>query len=261
MVGALGPDRSDPRAPYSANQKGKRLPEMEHSGRFRRKVMLSCHNELKPWWCKDEDGPPYERRIMCVGRGMSTSAASRLVRFLRNYLRFRPMITCTTSFIQRALRRHRIEPLVLPAQFLDQLLENLRSDAPCSEILTGTAGDGKTYHCREAWVRLGGSDTTWNTGDKIQRLQLGLRELVIVKDLSELRAEESASLLSDMAQDVICPEPERIYLIAANHGQLLEKLKAAPATAALLAMVRAVEELLVTGENPDPEVRHQSSAI
>jgi hypothetical protein len=129
--------------------------------------------------------------------------------------------------IQRALRRHRIEPLVLPAQFLHPLLDNLRSDAPRSEILTGTAGDGKTYHCREVWIRLGGSETTWNTGNKIQRLELGARELVVVKDLSELRAEESAALLSDMSRDVTRPTPQRIYLIAANHGQLLEKLKAA----------------------------------
>lgn len=186
---------------------------------------------------------------------MSASGASRWVRFLRNYGPIPTNDNMYDESIQRALRRHRIEPLVLPAQFLDQLLENLRSDAPRSEILTGTAGDGKTYHCREAWVRLGGSDTTWNTGDKIQRLQLGPRELVIVKDLSELRAEESASLLSEMARDVTCPEPKRIYLIAANHGQLLEKLKAAPQTAELQAMVGAVEELLVTGENPDPEVR------
>ena len=83
------------------------------------------------------------------------------------------------SSIQRALRRHRIEPLVLQAQFLDQLLENLHSDAPRSEILTGTAGDGKTYHCRQAWIRLGGSETPWNTGNKIQRLELGARELIV----------------------------------------------------------------------------------
>ena len=186
---------------------------------------------------------------------MSASRTSRWVRFLRNYGPIPTNDNMYDESIQRALQRHRIEPIVLPAQFLDKLLDNLRSDAPCSEILTGTAGDGKTYHCREAWVRLGGSDTTWNTGEKVQRLQLGARELVVVKDLSELRAEESASLLAGMARDVICPKPERIYLIAANHGQLLEKLKAAPQTAELQTMVGAIEELLVTGENPDPEVR------
>ena len=103
-------------------------------------------------------------------------------------------------------------------------------------------------------LRLGGSDNAWNTGDKIQMLQLAGHDLV-VKDLSELRAEESAALLADMARDVTSLAPRRIYLIAANHGQLLEKLKAAPQSVDLQAMIRAVEELLVTGENPDPEVR------
>lgn len=186
---------------------------------------------------------------------MTASGASRWIRFLRNYGPIPTNDNMYDESIQRALRRHRIEPLVLPAQFLDQILDNLRSDAPLSEILTGTAGDGKTYHCREAWLTLGGSDAAWNTGLKIQRLPLGARELVVVKDLSELRAEESASLLAEMAEDVTRPTSERVYLIAANHGQLLEKLKAAPPTSALQAMVRAVEELLVTGENPDPDVR------
>jgi hypothetical protein len=153
--------------------------------------------------------------------------------------------------IQRALRRHRIEPIVLPAQFASELLNNFRSDAPRSEILTGTAGDGKTYQCRETWLALGGSESDWNAGHKIQRLALGGRELVVVKDLGELRAEESAKLLMAMADDVVRPSPHRFYLIAANHGQLLEKLKAAPHSLAMHAMVRVVEELLVTGENPD----------
>lgn len=186
---------------------------------------------------------------------MSVTGASRWIRFLRNYGPIPTNDNMYDESIQRALRRHKIEPLVLPAQFLGDILDNLRSDAPRSEILTGTAGDGKTYHCREAWLRLGGSDSAWNTGDKIQRLQLAARELVVVKDLSELRAEESAALLADMARDVTSPAPERIYLIAANHGQLLEKLKAVPQAPDLQAMIRAVEELLVTGENPDPEVR------
>jgi hypothetical protein len=186
---------------------------------------------------------------------MSASGAGRWIRFLRNYGPIPTNDNMYDESIQRALRRNRIEPLVLPAQFLEQLLNNLNSNAPVSEILTGTAGDGKTYHCREAWLRLGGSDPAWNAGLKVQRLPLGGRELIVVKDLSELRDEESASLLVDMAQDVTRLAPERVYLIAANHGQLLEKLKAAPQTPAMQAMVRAVEELLVTGENPEPEVR------
>ena len=77
---------------------------------------------------------------------------------------------------------------------------------------------------------MGGSATDWNRGDKIQTLNVNSREIVIVKDLSELRAEESAELLDRMAADVAETNPPRVYLIAANHGQLLEKLKAAPQT-------------------------------
>jgi hypothetical protein len=102
---------------------------------------------------------------------------------------------------------------------------------------------------------LADQEIDWNTGRKVQRLPLGSRELIIVKDLSGLRAEESASLLDTMAVDVAAPDPERVYLIAANHGQLLEKLKAAPQTPALKAMMEVVEELLVTGASPDSAVR------
>jgi hypothetical protein len=80
---------------------------------------------------------------------MASILASRWVRFLRNY---GPIPTDDNMYdesIQRALRRLGIAPIVLPAQFLNVLLENFQSNAPRSEVLTGTAGDGKTYHCRE----------------------------------------------------------------------------------------------------------------
>lgn len=157
--------------------------------------------------------------------------------------------------IQRALRRLKIEPLVLPAQFLDIIVANFQSDTPQTEILTGTAGDGKTYHCREVWMALGGTATDWNRGEKIQTLNVDTRELIIIKDLSELRAEESSKILERMAADVTETNPSRVYLVAANHGQLLEKLKAAPQTERLVSMTRSVESLLVTGINPDPSIR------
>lgn len=186
---------------------------------------------------------------------MPAGLENRWIKFLRSYGPIPTNDNMYDETIQRALKRHRIEPLTLPAQFLNAVLENFRSDEPCSEILTGTAGDGKTYHCREVWNALGGSDTDWNRGQKVQALSLGSRELVIVKDLSELRADESAALLARMAVDVGSRAATRIYLVAANHGQLLEKLKAATQTDALKLMTRAVEGQLVTGTNPAPEVR------
>jgi len=186
---------------------------------------------------------------------MSSTGANAWIRFLRNYGPIPTNDNMYDESIQRALHRHKIKPIVLPAQFLESLLANLRLETPTSQILTGTAGDGKTYHCREVWKAFGGLEDAWNAGEKIQSLPLGSRQLVIVKDLSELRDGDGAVLLAQMADDVATPNPPRIYLIAANHGQLLEKLRAAPQTPAMIDLGQSVEELLVTGRNPNPEVR------
>lgn len=157
--------------------------------------------------------------------------------------------------IQRALKRQKIKPIVMPAQFLQALLDNFTAANPVSQIITGTAGDGKTYHCREVWSALGGDEATWNKGAKIQTLAVGPRTLMIVKDLSELRDEESAELLADVARDVTQPSSATLYLLAANHGQLLEKLKTAPDTPEVRRLSEVVQDLLVTGATDDREVR------
>src|SRR5262249_27791865 len=56
-------------------------------------------------------------------------------------------------------------------------------------------------------------------------------------------------------EDVVRPAADRVYLIAANHGQLLEKLKSAPQTPRMRSLTRAIEALLVTGENSDADVQ------
>jgi hypothetical protein len=184
---------------------------------------------------------------------MTTILENRWVRFFRNYGPIPTNDNMYDETIQRAISKLTIDPIKLPAPFLHFLLENFNSDAPRSEVLTGTAGDGKTYHCREVWIAFGGSAKDWNKGSKINVLPLGGRELVIVKDLSELR-EESRELLQSMAEAVANAGAPRLYLIAANHGQLLEKLKEAPQSPAVVSMAQAIEDLLVTGENRNPGV-------
>lgn len=157
--------------------------------------------------------------------------------------------------IQRALKRHKIRPISLPAPLCDSLVETFRSASPVSHIITGTAGDGKTYHCREVWAALGGSSEVWDRGDKIQTLTLGDRTLVIVKDLSELRDEESASLIAQFAVDTADPSATRFYIFAANHGQLLEKLKSAPDTPEVRRVSKVIEDLLVTGVSRDEGIK------
>ncbi|RUW00482.1 hypothetical protein, partial [Mesorhizobium sp. M1A.F.Ca.IN.020.03.1.1] len=157
--------------------------------------------------------------------------------------------------IQRALARLKMAPIELPAQYLEWLVQNFRSDECRSIILTGTAGDGKTYHCRRVWLELGGTIEDWNGGEKIQRLNLGARQLIVVKDLSELRSDESKPLIEQMAWDVADPNSPRVYLMAANHGQLLEKLKTAGSDKNTTALVEVVENLLVAGRSGNAAIK------
>jgi hypothetical protein len=186
---------------------------------------------------------------------MFSVATPAWVRFLRSYGPVPSNDNMYDESIQRALRRTKLKPLVLPAQFVEELLANFRAEAPRSFILTGTAGDGKTYHCREVWRALGGSLDDWNAGAKVQRLPIGSRELVVVKDLSELSDDEGGAVVRRFATDVIDPNAQRVYLVAANHGQLLEKLKASADAPAVRALTDAVEALMVTGRHPSEQMR------
>ena len=189
------------------------------------------------------------------------SSTSAWVKFLRSYGPIPTNDNMYDESIQRALKRHKIKPITLPAQFLSALLTNFKSDAPVSQIITGTAGDGKTYHCREVWSALGGGDAEWNRGDKIQRIAVGARTLVIVKDLSELKDDEGAALVEAVATDVRSANANTVYLLAANHGQLLEKLKTAPDTPAIKQLAAVVEDLLVTGHTADTDIQLQLSDL
>lgn len=177
------------------------------------------------------------------------------IRFLRNYGPIPTNDNMYDETIQRALARLKMQPIELPAQHLAWLVDNFRSEECQSIILTGTAGDGKTYHCRRVWLELGGTIEDWNGGEKIQRLTLGARQLIVVKDLSELRSDESKPLIEQMAWDVADPNSPRVYLMAANHGQLLEKMKTAGSDKTTSALVEVVENLLVVGRSGNSAIK------
>lgn len=147
--------------------------------------------------------------------------------------------------IQRTLRRKKLQPITFEAEYLSELLDNFRSASPKSVILTGTAGDGKTYYCREIWERFGGSVEDWQTDSKVQRLVLGNRQLIVIKDLSELTLDEKQSLLPEIATAILGKDTSKIYLIAANDGQLVEAWAEVAQVEELASVRKAIEDLLV----------------
>jgi hypothetical protein len=109
---------------------------------------------------------------------------------------------------------------------LEMIKERVDSHIPGSILIAGTAGDGKTYHCRGLWTHLGGGEKDWTSKTKIKRLPLADgRIAVFVKDLSELNDAESDDALMLLERSINGEEKSMFLVVAANHGQILERLR------------------------------------
>ncbi len=174
------------------------------------------------------------------------------ISFLRQYGPIPRNDNMYDEVIQRTLRRKKLQPIAFETEYLGELLYNFRSASPKSVILTGTAGDGKTYYCRQIWEEFGGSVDEWQKDSKIQHLRLGdaasspsVRQLIVIKDLSELTLEEKQSLLPQIATAILGTDTSKVYLIAANDGQLVEAWAEAAQIQELEPVRKAIEDLLV----------------
>ena len=175
-----------------------------------------------------------------------------LVAFLRQYGPISTSDAMYDEFIQSELKRFGIDPAIeIPPACLKALREIYLKGGDGNVVLTGTAGDGKTFHCRRIWEELGGTDTGWTEAGKIARIDLPTgRPLVIVKDMSELKDSEKGEIMPDVSAAVQGRTEGPLYLIAANDGQLLATWRqwSEPRGGDDLAVFRRIEAMLVDGQ-------------
>jgi hypothetical protein len=163
--------------------------------------------------------------------------AASWIQFLRQYGPIPRNDNMYDEALQRVLKRRKdIAPFKFAPEYLPAILANFQSARPQSVILTGTAGDGKTFYCRETWQALAPSTQPWDSEKKVQVLELTNINLTVIKDLSELGDAEKISQLHQMAITLIRPTSNNVYLMAANDGQLIEAWKLA---------VNSLKEVLV----------------
>ena len=177
--------------------------------------------------------------------------SNRFISFLRHYGPIASSDAMYDELIQNELTRHAVStPIEIPPAKLDALLINLRGDTPHNVILTGTAGDGKTFHCRRTWETLGGTHEGWVAGGKVARTRLPSgRTLVVIKDLSELKADEKRELMPRISAAVQGAGDGEVYLVAANDGQLLSTWRQhAEGSPEEEAVFGAIEAMLVDGK-------------
>lgn len=155
---------------------------------------------------------------------MTVANRNDLINFLRHYGPIPASDNMYDELIQSEVARHNIDPVIHiePAR-LNEIISNFQEDEPSSIILTGTAGDGKTYHCRRVWEYFGGDRAEWQNGKKIAEIELenACKKLVIIKDLSELTVGEKSHWIPLVSASLAGENNSQVFLIAANDGQLL----------------------------------------
>ena len=164
--------------------------------------------------------------FVVTGRDTSAPPSSAWVRFLRSYGPTPNNLTLFDEFVTDNLVKARVKPITLSSPQLERIKERVDSGVPGSILIAGTAGDGKTYHCRGLWTHLGGAEKDWTAKTTVKHLKLADgRQAMFVKDLSELNDEESDAALTVMERSMNGDDAQSFVVIAANHGQILERLR------------------------------------
>ena len=148
------------------------------------------------------------------------------VRFLRSYGPTPQNLTMFDEYVSGAVSRAKVQPIGLATPLLEEMVNHIDSKAPGSMLIAGTAGDGKTYHCRALWKRLGGDPKAWAAKGNVKELRLADGRLaVFIKDLSEFNGQESDLPLQRLERSVLGGDDSEVLVIAANHGQVLDRLR------------------------------------
>ena len=146
-----------------------------------------------------------------------------LVQFLRSYGPNPASDSLYDEHVQAASKAHGITEINMEAPLVDELGVLITGDVPQNVILTGTAGDGKTYHVRHIFVKhLGGNPEDWPGNELVVTVPLANgRELRIIRDLSELTDSKKDEEVDHITRCLAGRDDKTVYLVAANDGQLL----------------------------------------
>ena len=166
-------------------------------------------------------------KISIKGDGdIESPPASAWVRFLRSYGPTQNNMTMFDEYVSAALGRAKVRPINLPTPLLTSMIQHIESKAAGSLLITGTAGDGKTYHCRALWNHIKGDPKVWEDKGNVKEHRLADGRLaVFIKDLSEFNGDESDQPLQRFENSVLCGDDSEVVVLAANHGQILDRLR------------------------------------
>ncbi len=186
---------------------------------------------------------------------------SRWVRFVKQYGPISRNDNMYDEQIRRSARRYEVEPLDFVHPLEADLFAAVSKDVAraSSIILTGTAGDGKSRLCGRLWTELGGDAGEWTANEIYQEISTVVggraRTVGIIRDLTALPANGTygawsgkPALLEAVNRSFFDPDPDFIFVIAANDGQLLDTWRRAVEVPLSHESYELLEACLVEGK-------------
>lgn len=124
------------------------------------------------------------------------------------------------EFVVAAAVRAGVEPIEIEENRSSRIVADLEGAPARSVILTGTAGDGKTYTARRVLSLLSKNPAPVLKEITDYELANG-RKVIFIKDLSEVSEEEKADLVRRMIVSFSSAEPNEVFVLCVNDGTLL----------------------------------------
>lgn len=126
------------------------------------------------------------------------------------------------EFVVAAASKADLAPLEIDETRSDEIIADLQGDPARSVILTGTAGDGKTYTARKVLAKLTEGASGWKNTESIVSIRFRGRNLHFVKDMSELPDGEKSDLVLRLEKAFSDKSGSAdLYVVCVNDGHLL----------------------------------------
>ena len=129
------------------------------------------------------------------------------------------------EFVVQTANDAGLDPIEIPQNRSEQIKSNLTAAEPISILLTGTAGDGKTYTARQVLYELSDGRNAWGNTDTEVIFDCddnGYR-IHFIKDLSEVNDTKKRKLIPQLLKAFYREgDSKDVYVICANDGHLLK---------------------------------------
>ena len=129
------------------------------------------------------------------------------------------------EFVMDEANKAGIEPLNIQEDRSEFTTKILMSENPVTVILTGTAGDGKTYTARKVLHQISNGKSSWTNDQSeltVTCTENG-KKITFVKDLSEIRHDEKKKLVPRIVESLFTDSSkDEIFVVCVNDGHLIK---------------------------------------